>query len=202
MYAKKRVNMGRKVFSRRDEYENKFTDRDFVIIRLSDFDEYKDELVELRKNGQLTVGKFQNKSSAVNVFVEYLLKTKNIEPEVDEIKITARDVYNAFNTYIRERRPAYHTFQVHLYYTRKALEHILLKKYNLLLSKTIGLEVFDVDFYVTQLSKSVLRSKATQLKTFKEKEESKVISDERVKDALKWLAILRKERGTIAVEKN
>lgn len=194
--------MRRKVFSHQKDSLESFTDTDAVIIMLSDFDEYKEELVKQRQNGQLTVGAFQNKSSAINVFIEYLLKTKNPEQTTNgEIKITARDVYVAFNEYIKERRPARHTLQTYLYYTRKALEHILLKKYNLLLSKTLGIEVFDIDFYLTQLSKSTLRSKGSQLKAFKKKEESKVISDERVKDALKWLAILRQERDSMAVEK-
>ncbi|MBC7094462.1 hypothetical protein [Thermococcus sp.] len=68
--------MGRKVFSCQKDPLESFPNTNAVTMMLSDFDEYKEELVKQRQNGQLTVGTFQNKSSAVNVFVEYLLKIK------------------------------------------------------------------------------------------------------------------------------
>ncbi|WP_148883360.1 site-specific integrase [Thermococcus aciditolerans] len=176
------------------------TDNGSVILKLSDFDEYKEELVRMRNEGQMTVGKFQNRSTAVNVFLEYLIKTKGIEPGTNEIKITTKDIYNAFTIFIHERRPAVHTLRTYLYSTKKALEHILLSKYNILLSRTIGLEVFNPEFYVSQLSKSTFQTKGRQLKEYQLNERNKVISDERVKDALKWLEILIHTKKTRTVE--
>ena len=191
--------MRRKVFSRPQPTPT-LKSSSGIVLRLSDFDEYKEELVQLRNMGQLTVGKFRNRSTSINVFLEYLMKVKPIDPGVDEIKITARDVYNAFNLFIKERRPSVHTLRTYLRSTRKALEHILLSKYDTFLSQALGIEVFDVEFYLSQLSKSTLQRKARQLKEYQEHEKEKVITDQRVKDALRWLGILVNTRKTRTVE--
>lgn len=193
--------MRRKTFHKQQNQAAAITaDNGFIILKLSDFDEYKEELVRMRKEGQMTVGKFQNRSTAVNVFLEYLIKTKGIEPGTNEIKITTKDIYNAFTTFIRERRPSVHTLRIYLYSTKKALEHILLRNYDVLLSRTIGLEVFNPELYVSQLSRSMFQTKGRQLKEYQLNERNKVISDERVKDALKWLEILIHTKKTRTVE--
>ena len=192
--------MRRKVFSKTPNSVPPYFESGSVVVKLSDFDDYKEELVRLRNGGHLTVGKFQNRSTAINVFIEYLLKVKEIGPGTDEITITAGDIYNAFTGFIRERRPAVHTLRIYLYSTRKALEHILLSKYNVLLSRTIGLEVFNTEFYISQLSESTFQSKARQLKEYQFNEKSKVITDQQVKDALRWLEILINLKKTRTVE--
>lgn len=193
--------MKRKVFYKPSQIQGHPTvNGGYVIIKLSDFDEYKEELAKLRKEGQLTVGTFQNRSSSINRFVEYLLRVKDINGDVNEIKITTGDVYNAFMELLKDNKISEHTLSIYLYSTKKALEHILLSKYGVLLSRTLGYEVFETDFYVSQLSKSVLQSKAKQLKEYQEYEKSKVITIEQIKDALKWLELLTHIRQTHTVE--
>jgi len=191
--------MRRKVFSKPQQTPT-FKNGNKIVLRLSDFDEYKEELVRLRNSGQLTVGKFRNRSTAINIFIEYMDKVNSINLEADEITITARNVYNAFNLFIKERRPAVHTLRTYLYSIRKVLEHILLSKYDTFLSQTIGIEVFDVEFYLSQLSKSTLQRKARQLKEYQEHEKEKVITDQRIKDGLKWLWILLNTKRTRTIE--
>ncbi len=193
--------MQRKIFSKVQHEKKSFPNTKAIILKLSDFDEYKKELVEQRNRGELSVGTFQNRSTAVNVFLENLLDVKGY-PEGDEIVITASDVYKAFNNYIRKKRPLPHTLSVNIHYTKRALEHILLKKYNTFLSTTLGTEIFNIDIYLGNYSPSMMRTKATQLRSFKEKEKSKVISTERVKDGLRWLAILKQKRPqSLSVER-
>ena len=181
-----------------------FNDQTYILFDLEYLDEYKEELVKLRNSKQLSPGTFQNKSFALNTFVEYLLKVLDKPPENGSVvKLSAESIYRAFSEYIRDpnRSKSSHTFNVVLNYTKEALRHILWEKYGVSLSRVFGEEIFDPNLYLSMISRTALRSKAIQLKTYQKSEQEKVVSSERIRAALRWLSILISERPTITVEK-
>lgn len=189
--------MVRKTFSRTKKHSQRGTSTE-VVISLDVIDDYKEELVRRRNEGLLQRGTFRNRSTALNVLLENLFEIKGLNPEnpkIEAIKITSNDIYRAFMNYVKKRRPSKHTLEVYLESARICLEEILFDYYELHLSQTLGLEVFKPAFYLNKLSISAIQEKGKQLDEYLKNEQRKVVTDERVKDAIKWIDILIHEKG-------
>ncbi|WP_297534622.1 hypothetical protein [Thermococcus sp.] len=196
--------MRRKRFGGPQKLPVRYSSDDYILLDLRDIDEYKEELISLRNLKQLSPGTFQNKSFAINTFIEYLLRIKG--PIADDnpiIKLTAMDVYQVFSEYLKDprRSKSTHTFRVVVKYTEEALKHILWEKYGISLTRALGDEVFNPNLYLRLVSVIAMRSKAIQLQTHRKREKEKVVSPDQIKLALKWLSVLISERPTITVEK-
>ncbi|WP_297073263.1 hypothetical protein [Thermococcus sp.] len=184
--------MARKTFSKIKKHDH-YIKQPEVVISLEVIDDYKEKLARRRDEGLLRRGTFRNRSTSLNILLENLFEVKGLDPEnpeVDTIKINANDIYKAFQHYIQKRRPAKHTLEVYLESSRICLEEILFNYYGLQLSQTLGLEVFKPLFYLNKLSVSVIQEKGKQLNEYLKNEQKKVVTDERVKDAIRWTALL------------
>jgi len=189
--------MVRKTFSRTKKQSQGGTSTE-VVIPLEIIDDYKEELVRRRNEGLLRRGTFRNRSTALNVLLENLLEIKGLNPEnpnVETIRVTSNDIYRAVMNYIKKKRPSKHTIEVYLESARICLEEILFDYLGLQLSQTLGLEVFKPAFYLNKLSISAIQEKGKQLDEYLKNEQRKVVTDERIKDAIKWIDILRNEKG-------
>lgn len=208
MYAKKFSNV---VSARKIEIPKSYWDdnkKNGIEITTYEIDMFKKEIEEYRKANKITYGKYRNIMTSVNVFTERMVKYKQLKGEIEQVvlresiiqgntmletnietvrfSVKKQDLAELFRELYKE--VSIHTFRVYLYNIKFMLDKILERRGDAEVEEYFGSKVFKPENYI--LSQST--SRGTDAQNYEVFDKKKFVTLNNIKDALEYLAIVKK----------